>query len=185
MYNPVFKKMCSCYICGFKMCALRFLHVFSQAFSYACMCKIMKQKSYISFYVVIFILFLFYAHISLLSSDPPSGFHPGNTALSHLSTCQPHSSQLVLPSTGLLCSPIYLLLTFQKLPIILGPLKAVHFPLLIWIYLSKHAPPPSLEIISGGDWQIHEFSHPSDQSIYYFLWDKLTAFHNLKVLQPR
>lgn len=96
--------------------------------------------------------FLFYAHISLLSSDPPSGFHPGNTALSHLSTCQPHSSQLVLPSTGLLCSPIYLLLTFQKLPIILGPLKAVHFPLLIWIYLSKHAPPPSLEIISGGDW---------------------------------
>lgn len=158
MYNPVFKKMCSCYICGFKMCALRFLHVFSQAFSYACMCKIMKQKSYISFYVVIFILcfmhiYLYFPVIRHLASTREHRSFP----LVHLPASQ---SQLVL----LHWSPLQPYLPpshLQKLLIILGPLKAVHFPLLIWIYLSKHAPPPSLEIISGGDWQIHEFSHHS------------------------
>ena len=86
------KKKCSYDICGSKifvfyvffMQFLRHLHMY--------MCKIMKEKSYISFYVVIFILFLFYAHLYVLSNDLPSGFHPGNTAVSHLSTCQPHSS---------------------------------------------------------------------------------------------
>ena len=55
--------MCSYYICGSKICALCFLHIFLGIFN-ACMCKIMKQKSYTSFYVVIFTL-LYFMHIYL------------------------------------------------------------------------------------------------------------------------
>lgn len=185
MANPVVKKMCSCYICGFKMCALRFLHVFSQAFSYACMCKIMEQKSHIilcsniSFFFYFMHIYLYFPVIRHLAST----WEHRSSHLAHLTALTAHNwSFLHWSPLQPYLPPSHL----QKTMIILGLLKAVHFPLLIWIYLSKHAPPPSLEIISGGDWQIHEFSHPSDQSIYYyFLWDKLTAFHNLKVLQPR
>lgn len=98
-------------------------------------------------------------------------------------TCPPASLTALTGPFHLHWSPLQPYLPHSHLSEITdnsGSPKGSPFPLLIWIYLSKHAPPPSLEIISGETGKIHEFSHPSDEIHILLFMGQINCFPQFK-----